>query len=349
MNYGVYFDYEGIQSKIKEIENLMLNSGFWDDKENADSLIKNLSSLKQTLKEMNSINEKLEFVNEVIELEFNDLITEAFDNINQIDKEIEILELKSLFTEESDNQNCLIEINSGAGGDESCDFVGMLYRMYTRYCEKNGYSTSLTYSLPREEGGFKSIGFEINGEYAFGKFKSENGVHRLIRLSPFDSSNRRHTSFAAVSVSPIFTNDIDIVIKDSDIKVDVYRSSGAGGQSVNTTDSAVRMTHIKTGVVVTCQNERSQIKNREKALKILKSKLYLMELEKLKSEKSSLNDNKSENEFGSQIRTYTMHPYTLVKDHRTLCEKTDVNKVLDGDIEDFMYAYLKGEKNENKI
>lgn len=223
----------------------------------------------------------------------------------------------------------------------------MLYRMYTRWCEKNNFKYEELDYQEGEEVGVKSVSVLVKGEYAYGYLKSEKGVHRLIRISPFDSNSRRHTSFASVDVIPDFDNDIDIEIKEEDLKIDVYRSSGAGGQSVNTTDSAVRITHLPTKTVVTCQNERSQLKNKEKAMQILKNKLYLYELEIKEEEMSKIKGSHMGIDFGSQIRSYVMHPYSMVKDHRTSCETSNVNAVLDGDINMFIESYLKGEGNES--
>ena len=247
-----------------------------------------------------------------------------------------------------DNNNAIFEIHAGAGGTESCDWAVMLSRMYTKYFDKKGFTYEVLDEQAGEETGIKSIVYLVKGPLCYGYLKAEKGVHRLVRLSPFDSNNRRHTSFAAVDVIPEFDNKIEIELPDSDIRVDVYRSSGAGGQGVNTTDSAVRITHIPTNIVVTCQNERSQLKNKEQAMSVLKSKLYQI---KLKENKDKIDDLKSSNsniEFGSQIRSYVLHPYSLIKDHRTNYETSNVNKVLDGNIDEFIDNYLrKAKENEN--
>ena len=250
---------------------------------------------------------------------------------------------------EFDSNNVIFEIHAGAGGTESCDWALMLSRMYTKYFDKKGYKYELVDEQPGEETGIKSIVYLVKGTFAYGYLKGEKGVHRLVRLSPFDSNNRRHTSFAAVDVIPEFDDNVDVEINEADLRIDVYRSSGAGGQSVNTTDSAVRITHIPTGIVVTCQNERSQIKNKEVALKVLKSKLYQI---KLKEKQDKIDNMKSSNagiEFGSQIRSYVLHPYSMIKDHRTNYETSDVNKVLDGNIDKFIETYLKGGINNEII
>lgn len=265
-------------------------------------------------------------------------------DINELSSNINQFELMVLLDGPYDKKNCILEIHSGAGGTEACDWAFMLYRMYLRWCDINKYKYEIIDYQNGEETGIKSSTILVKGEYAFGYLSGEKGVHRLVRLSPFDSNNRRHTSFASVDITPEFEDDIDIILKEEDLKIDVYRSSGAGGQSVNTTDSAVRITHLPTKIVVTCQNERSQLKNKERALKTLKAKVYLLQLENQKQRISDIKGNQSEINFGSQIRSYVMHPYSLVKDHRTNYETTDVNKVLDGNINGFIESYLRGDK-----
>ena len=251
-------------------------------------------------------------------------------------------EILTYLSGEFDNNAAIFEIHAGAGGTESCDWTLMLSRMYTKYFNNKKYTYEVIDEQAGEETGIKSIVYIVKGAFAYGYLKNEKGVHRLVRLSPFDSNNRRHTSFAAVDVIPEFDENVKVDIKDSDIRIDVYRSSGAGGQGVNTTDSAVRVTHIPTGIVVTCQNERSQIKNKETAIKVLKSKLYQLELKSRKDKIDSMKSDHSGIEFGSQIRSYVLHPYSLVKDHRTNYETSNVNKVLDGQIDEFIESNLKG-------
>ena len=251
-------------------------------------------------------------------------------------------EILTYLSGEFDNNAAIFEIHAGAGGTESCDWALMLSRMYTKYFNNRKYTYEVIDEQAGEETGIKSIVYIVKGAFAYGYLKNEKGVHRLVRLSPFDSNNRRHTSFAAVDVIPEFDENVKVDIKDSDIRIDVYRSSGAGGQGVNTTDSAVRVTHIPTGIVVTCQNERSQIKNKETAIKVLKSKLYQLELKSRKDKIDSMKSDHSGIEFGSQIRSYVLHPYSLVKDHRTNYETSNVNKVLDGQIDEFIESNLKG-------
>jgi len=275
-------------------------------------------------------------------------IVETEEELNQIEKEIkeyseeyEKLSLLLLLNEPYDKNDCILEIHSGAGGTEACDWANMLLRMYTRYCEKHNYKVIVLDMQDGEEAGIKSCSLEIKGENAYGYLKNEKGVHRLVRLSPFDSNNRRHTSFASVEVTPKIDNTINIDINEKDLKIDVYRSSGKGGQGVNTTDSAVRITHLPTKIVVTCQNERSQIQNKETAMNVLKSKLIVLEEEKRKNELNDIKGEVSNIEFGSQIRSYVLHPYSMIKDHRTNTETSNVTKVLDGDIDIFIEDNLK--------
>ena len=263
------------------------------------------------------------------------------DTLEELSKSISKLELESKLSGEYDSNNAFLELHSGAGGTEACDWVSMLLRMYSRYAERNNYKVEIVDELPGEEAGLKKVTILVKGLNAYGYLKGERGVHRLVRISPFDSNKRRHTSFASVEVTPEIDDSINIEIKEQDLRIDVYRSTGAGGQGVNTTDSAVRITHIPTGIVVTCQNERSQLKNKELALKVLKSKLIALEEEKKRKEKEQELGTQSDINFGSQIRSYIMCPYTLVKDHRTDYEKVDVNKVLDGYIDEFIEEYLK--------
>ena len=279
------------------------------------------------------------------ENELDDDIKKEFEDIfSETNELLEKQEILTYLSGEFDNNDSIFEIHAGAGGTESCDWAMMLARMYTKYFDKKGYSYEIIDEQPGEEVGIKSITYIVKGNYSYGYLKNEKGVHRLVRLSPFDSNNRRHTSFAAVDVIPEFDDNVDVEIKDTDVRIDVYRSSGAGGQGVNTTDSAVRVTHIPTGIVVTCQNERSQIKNKETALKVLKSKLYGIKLKEQKDKIDSMKSDHSGIEFGSQIRSYVLHPYSMRKDHRKNYETSNVNKVLDGNLDGFIESCLKGEK-----
>ena len=283
---------------------------------------------------------------DILEIEDDPNTEEEIEkNIEKINKDVENISTLLLLNGPYDTNDCILDIHSGAGGTEACDWADMIYRMYLRYCEKKGYKIEVLDYQAGDEAGIKSVSFRVKGSYAYGYLKNEKGVHRLVRLSPFDSNNRRHTSFAAVEVTPEIERDNNIEIDEKDLKIDVYRSTGAGGQGVNTTDSAVRITHLPTKIVVTCQNERSQIQNKEEAIKVLKSKLLLLKLEEEEKELNAIKGIQSNIEFGSQIRSYVMHPYSMVKDHRTGTETSNVNKVLDGDLDDFIESNLKNNIN----
>ena len=265
--------------------------------------------------------------------------------LSTISKEVDELELDTLLNGPYDNLNCYLEIHPGAGGTESCDWASMLFRMYKMFCEKNDFTYDIVEEQAGEEAGIKSVTMYIKGEYAYGFLKNEKGVHRLVRISPFDSGARRHTSFASVSITPEYNTEVTVDIKESDLKIDVYHSSGAGGQSVNTSNSAVRITHLPTKTVVTCQNERSQLKNKEQAMKILKNKIYQAEVEKKEAELNKLKGENAAINFGSQIRNYILEPYKLVKDLRSNYETSNVDKVLNGDIKEIIESLLK-KRNE---
>ena len=307
-----------------------------------------LNNLKKTQEEINLIDSNLKSFKELIEISDEEEIYSMSKEIEKDILRVDELKMITLLNDEYDKEDCIFEIHSGAGGKEACDWVLMLSRMYQKYFDNNLFKYEILDYLDGDEAGLKSITFSVKGEYAYGFLKSEIGVHRLVRISPFDSNARRHTSFASVLVIPLINKDINIDINQNDLRVDVYRSSGKGGQGVNTTDSAVRITHIPTNIVVTCQSERSQIQNRETALKLLKNKLYLLEKEKQEQEKNSNYKEQKNIEFGSQIRSYIMAPYQLVKDHRTNYEETDVEKVLNGKIENFIEEYLKKGSNEKE-
>ncbi len=315
---------------------------FWNDRKYSEQVINESNNLKNTINTVetltNKITNNLSLLEDTLDEEITLLLNEEY---NDILKEVEDLKITTYLSGEYDKYNCTLEIHAGAGGTESCDWANMLARMYTRYCEKNNYTITELSRQPGEEVGIKSILFQIKGPNAYGYFKGERGVHRLVRISPFDAGKRRHTSFASVEVIPEFDNNINIVINDKDLKIDVYHSSGAGGQSVNTSDSAVRITHIPTGIVITCQNERSQIQNREKALEILKNRLYLLEIEKQNNRLNNITKDQKTIGFGSGKRSYIMCPYTLVKDNDSNYETPDVNKVLDGNIEEFIKEGVK--------
>lgn len=323
----------------------MNEPNFWDDKNNSEKVINTLNSIKSKIDKTKEIKEKIETNLEMLDMikeEYDEEIkTLLIDDIEKLNQKIEELEIQLLLNNEYDKNDAILEIHPGAGGTESCDWANMLKRMYLRWFEKKGFKYEIIDELPNEEAGIKSFTVIVKGENAYGYLKNEKGVHRLIRISPFDSGGRRHTSFAAILVTPYFNQNVDIDIKDTDLRIDIYRSSGHGGQGVNTTDSAVRITHLPTKIVVTCQNERSQIKNKETALQVLKNKLYQIKLEEQKNKINDINGNQMDINFGSQIRTYTMCPYSLVKDHRTNTEEANVDKVLDGEIDKFIYDNLK--------
>ena len=269
----------------------------------------------------------------------------AEKEIENIKKSLSSFEVEVLLNGKYDKNDAVLEIHSGAGGTEACDWANMLYRMYSRWTLKHNFKEEIIDTQPGLEAGIKSMTIIIKGINAYGYLKNEKGIHRLVRLSPFDSNSRRHTSFASISITPVIDDNVTVDINPKDLKIDVFHSSGAGGQSVNTTDSAVRITHLKTGIVVTCQNERSQVQNKDKAMQILKSKLYEIEEKAKKKEIKDLKGTEDDINFGSQIRSYIMHPYSLVKDHRTNIENTNVNRVLDGDIDEFIYENLRRNAN----
>ena len=344
---GGIFDIENLKSEIDALEKKTFETDFWNT-ENSQEILKNISSKKKLLEEYNNLNNLYEDVSTIIE--FIEIGDNSFENeleqkADDLKKEIDNFKTKLLLDEEYDINNAILTINSGAGGTEACDWAEMLYRMYDRWANRHNFKIEVLDSLAGDEAGIKSITLNIKGSYAYGYLKGEKGVHRLVRISPFDSNARRHTSFAAVNVTPEIEDDVEIDIRTEDLKIDTYRASGAGGQHVNTTDSAVRITHIPTNTVVTCQNERSQIKNRETAMKILKSKLFELELEKREKEMAELKGSESKIEWGSQIRSYVFQPYKMVKDHRTKAEEGNVEKVMDGDIDLFINEYLKFAKS----
>lgn len=323
----------------------MNHQDFWNDNELAQKVLQENKGLKETVEEYNQLKESLEEIEVLIEIgleESDDSIEKEIEkSISNLEKEIDRVRIKTLLSGDYDKNNAILSINAGTGGLDAQDWAQMLLRMYIRWAEAKGYKVKTLDLLSDPEAGIKSATLHIEGLNAYGYLKSEKGVHRLVRISPFDSNKRRHTTFASVEVIPEFDTSINVEIKDDDLKIDVYRSSGAGGQSVNTTDSAVRITHIPTKIVVTCQNERSQLKNKEKAMQILKNKLYLLTLEKKEKEINSLRGTHMDINFGSQIRSYVMHPYSMVKDHRTNTEDTNVLSVLDGNIDKFIESFLR--------
>ena len=346
MIYGGHFDPEVKKDRIKELELEMNNPNFWDDKTHSEEVLNELNYLKSKLVKVeqlkNNIESNLEMLDMLKETSDEELLELVINDITKIGQDLENVELEMLLSSPYDKCDCILEIHPGAGGTESCDWASILYRMYTRWCEKNNKKIELLDYQDGEEAGIKSVSFIVHGINSYGYLKNEKGVHRLIRISPFDSNSRRHTSFASIDITPLYNDvNIDIEIKDSDIRVDTFCASGHGGQGVNTTPSAVRITHFPSKIVVTCQNERSQIRNKETCMTVLKNKLYQLEVERREKELKSIKGENTEINFGSQIRTYTMCPYTLVKDHRTNTENASVDKVLDGDIDKFIYDNLK--------
>jgi len=323
----------------------MAQAGFWDDQTIAQSVVSQVSSLKAVIE---PVEQAIIDVNDSAELLELALAENDEQTLGQLEQDLEKLagqcnkiELQGLLCGPDDMKNCFMSIHAGAGGTESCDWVSMLLRMYTRYFEDNNYKYEELDMTVGEEAGVRSVTLKVSGPFAFGKLSCEMGVHRLVRISPFDSQSRRHTSFAAVDCMPEFEDDVDIEIKDEDIRMDFYRASGAGGQHVNKTSSAVRITHLPTGVVVQCQNDRSQHRNKAQAMRMLKARLYMLEQQKRDSELAKLYGNKGEIAWGNQIRSYVMQPYQMVKDHRTDFQTGNVTAVMDGDIEAFIESYLK--------
>jgi peptide chain release factor 2 len=317
---------------------------FWNDQEAANSIIQKLKAVKRQAEPIQKAQSDIKSIGELIELveaDDNDTLKQIEQELAKLAKAVDKLEINLLLSGEEDHTNAFLSIHAGAGGTESCDWASMLLRMYMRWAEANEFGVEQIDVLPGEEAGIKSVTILIKGTFAYGKLKGENGVHRLVRISPFDANKRRHTSFVSVEVTPEIDKNIDIDINEEDLRIDVYRSSGAGGQHVNTTDSAVRITHQPTGIVVQCQNERSQMKNKAMAMKMLKSKLYELELQQRQAEADKQNAQKKKIEWGSQIRSYVMHPYSMIKDHRTGVETGNVPAVMDGRLDDFLEGFLK--------
>lgn len=336
-----------------EIESIMAVQGFWDDTSKSQEIIKKRTMLEKTVQIWDSLMHQAEDIRIMIELgeEARDAETLAEVGVmtSRLAREVEAAEFQRMLSGPHDRNSCFITINAGAGGTESQDWAEMILRMYLRYCEKKGWKTVITEYQAGDEAGLKSATFNVNGEYAYGYLRAEAGIHRLVRLSPFDSNARRHTSFASMYAFPeIEEEDINIKISDSDLKVDTFRSGGAGGQHVNTTDSAVRITHIPSGIIVACQSERSQISNRGTAMKVLRAKLYERELEERKDKAAEIAAEKKEIGWGSQIRSYVLHPYRMVKDHRTGHEVGNADGVLDGDLDGFIEAWLLGKRAPDK-
>ncbi len=324
---------------------MMEEPGFWDDADKANELMKEMKNLRDEAEEYHRLETAYEDVETMIEMgneeEDLSLVGEAQELLDEFEERFENLRITTLLSEEYDKENAILTLHAGAGGTESCDWAGMLYRMYTRWAEKHGFTVTVLDYLDGDEAGIKSVSFQINGENAYGYMKSEKGIHRLVRISPFNAAGKRQTSFVACDVMPDIEEDLDVEINEEDLRVDTYRSSGAGGQHINKTSSAVRITHIPTNTVVQCQNERSQFQNKAKAMQMLKAKLYLLKKEENEEKISGIRGEQMENGWGSQIRSYVLAPYKLVKDHRTGAESSNTDAVLDGSIDIFINAYLK--------
>ena len=344
----IHFDIAKLEQELKELEKKTLESNFWDDTTTANSILDKIKSIKNKCKKYREIEADLAGIKDIIDLlkiEYDEnLANEMIKDINKIEKEVEKFEIQTLLSGKYDKNNAILTIHPGAGGTEAQDWAEMLYRMYTRWATKSGYKVEELDYLEGDEAGLKSVTFEVSGENAYGYLKGEMGVHRLVRISPFDSGGRRHTSFASLEVLPEITDDVDLYINPDDIKMDVFRASGAGGQHINKTSSAVRLTHIPTGIITSCQTQRSQLQNREFAMKMLKSKLLDLKEKEHKETIDELKGIQREIAWGSQIRSYVFCPYTMVKDHRTNFEVGNVQGVMDGDLDGFIQSYLKMSK-----
>lgn len=331
--------------RIDELDKSMEEPGFWEDPEKSTKIVQLAKNLKDTVSAYKDLEQQYEDIGVLIEMgnEENDLslVPEVEEMLKEFKEKLEEMRINTLLSGEYDSDNAILRLNAGAGGTESCDWCSMLYRMYCRWAEKKGFSVEMLDYLDGDEAGIKSVTIQINGENAFGYLKSEKGVHRLVRISPFNAAGKRQTSFVSCDVMPDIEEDLDVEINDEDLRIDTYRSSGAGGQHINKTSSAIRITHLPTGIVVQCQNERSQFQNKDKAMQMLKAKLYLLKQQENAEKLSDIRGDVTEIGWGNQIRSYVLQPYTMVKDHRTNAETGNVNSVLDGALDSFMYAYLR--------
>lgn len=347
--YGGVFDYDNLEFKIRNLELTANEGGFWNNSDKAKEILGELNLLKNHLSTLTGSQDKLGYISELLDFlaegDDHSFYSDALEEVRQIELAIYPLEFHLKMINEYDSFNAIVEINSGAGGTEAQDWVLMLARMYLRFFELKGWSTSELDCQYGEVAGYKSISFLITGDFVYGHLRSEQGVHRLVRISPFDSSARRHTSFASVAVTPDMPNDVEVEINEADLRIDTYRASGAGGQHVNKTDSAVRITHQPSGIVVACQTERSQHSNKARAMATLKSKLFDLERRKRDELLKEVQGERAKIDFGSQIRSYVLHPYQLVKDLRTGFEEGRVSKVLDGELDNFIEAFLSSEYN----
>ena len=345
MKWGIHFDLVNKKEKVEEIEAIMQEPNFWDSPEKSQNYMKELKNLKDSINEYEELKQEYEDVETLLEMGYEmqdaSLIPEVEEALDLFVTHYERLHLETLLSGEYDGNNAILTLHAGAGGTESCDWASMLCRMYQRFADKKGFTTEMIDFLDGDEAGYKSVTLEIKGLNAYGYLKSERGVHRLVRISPFNAAGKRQTSFVSCDVMPDIEEDLDIEIDEGDLRIDTYRSSGAGGQHVNKTSSAIRITHIPTGIVVQCQNERSQFQNKDKAMQMLKAKLYLLKQQENAEKESGIRGEVKDINFGNQIRSYVLQPYTLVKDHRTGEEVGNAQNVLDGNLDPFINSYLK--------